>query len=121
GRYLDYKIERGSLDAMYAYARNCLLAYASWMAAHEYPYLDRPEELEYPTETWAAQEMWKSDVFGFAARHAEGEERDWFLERSGFFFKQSVDTLSRLATGTLTRPVVLLLGRGFLYPYLLHH
>jgi len=121
GRYLDFKIERGSLDTMYAYARSSLLAYARWMASHEYPYLDRPEELEYPTETWAAQEMWKSDVFGFAARHAEGAERAVFLERSEFFFDRSVDTLSRLATRTLTRPVVLLLGRGFLHSYLQHH
>ncbi|MEP7304803.1 MAG: hypothetical protein ABJA98_04725 [Acidobacteriota bacterium] len=121
GRYLDFKIECGSLDAMYAYARSSLLAYARWMAIHEYPYLDRPEELEYPTETWAAQELWKSDVFGFAARHADEAERAVFLERSGFFFDRSVDTLSRLATRTLTRPVALLLGRGFLYPYLQHH
>jgi len=121
GRYLDFKIERGNLDAMYAYARSSLVAYARWMAIHEYPYLDRPEELEYPTETWAAQEMWKSDVFGFAARHTADAERAVFLERSGFFLDRSVDTLSRLATRTLTRPVVLLLGRGFLYPYLQHH
>jgi hypothetical protein len=121
GRYLDVKIERGDLDSMYAYARNSLLAYSRWMAVHEYPYLDRPEELEHPTETWAAQEMWKSDALGFAARHAHGDERARFLERSGFFFHQSVDTLSRMATRTLTRPVVLLMGRGFLYPYLQRH
>jgi hypothetical protein len=121
GRYLDFKIERGTLDIMYAYARSSLLAYARWMAAHEYPYLDRPDQLEYPTETWVAQEMWKSDVFGFAARHADGDERARFLERSRFFFNQSVDTLSPMPTRTFTRPVVLLLGRGFLHPYLERH
>jgi hypothetical protein len=121
GRYLDFTIERGNLDAMYAYARSSLLAYARWMESHEYPYLDRPEELEYPTETWAAQELWKSDVFGFAARHATGEERVRFLERSEFFFNQSVATLSQSATRTLTRPLVLLMGRGFLHPYLRRH
>jgi hypothetical protein len=121
GRYLDFKIERGSLDVMYAYARRSLLSYARWMAAHEYPYLDRPGELEYPTETWVAQEIWKSDVFGFAARHSDGAEHERFLERSAFFYRQSVDTLSRMPTRTLTRPVVLLLGRGFLSPYLQRH
>jgi hypothetical protein len=121
GRYLDFKSESGSLDGMYTYARSSLLAYARWMAAHEYPYLERPEELEYPTETWVAQEMWKSDVFGFASRHADGDERARFIERSSFFFRQSVDTLSRMATRTLTRPVVLLMGRGFLHPFLQAH
>ena len=57
GRYLDYKAERGELDQMYAYARACLLHYANWMVDSEYPYLEKPEILEYPTETWAAQDM----------------------------------------------------------------
>ena len=48
GRYLDYKAERGELDRMYAYARASLLHYARWMADHEYPYLEKPEILEYP-------------------------------------------------------------------------
>ena len=56
---------------MYAYARASLLHYARWMAEHEYPYLDKPEILEYPTETWAAQDMRKSEIFKYAARIAE--------------------------------------------------
>ena len=56
-RYLDDKAEGGELDAAYAYARAALLHYARWMAEHEYPYLDTPAGLEYPTETWAAQDM----------------------------------------------------------------
>ncbi len=63
GRYLEYKSELGELDVMYSYGRACLLRYAEWMAEHETPYLDRREELEFPTETWAAQDMRKSDVF----------------------------------------------------------
>ena len=38
----------------YAYGRASLLHYARWMADNEYPYLDKPEILEYPNETWAA-------------------------------------------------------------------
>ena len=57
------------------------------MAVRERPYLDHAEQLEFPTETWAAQDMWKSDVFKFAAKHASGEERGRFLERAEFFFQ----------------------------------
>jgi hypothetical protein len=118
GKYLDHKAELNELDARYAYARASLLHYARWMADHEYPYLDKPEILEYPNETWAAQDMRKSQVFKFAARHAENEpERAKFLERSQFFFDYSTRTLSSMKTRTLTRPVVLLLTNGFMHAW----
>ena len=118
GRYLDFKAERGQLDRMYAYARSSLLNYARWMAEHEYPYLDKPEILEYPTETWAAQDMRKSEVFEAAARVADtSEERERFLERSRFFFESSTTTLARMPTRSLARPVVLLLSNGLARAY----
>lgn len=117
GRYLDYKAELGQRDVLYAYARSSLLHYARWMAGHEYPYLEKPEILEYPTETWAAQDMRKSEIFKYAARHAIGEERTRFLERSDFFFSHSTTALSGMTTRTLARPVVLLLSYGFMQAY----
>jgi hypothetical protein len=115
GKYLDYKAELGAIDATYAYARASLLHYAAWMVDHEYPYLDRPEILEYPTETWAAQDMRKSDVFAFAAKHSEGATRARFLERSDFFFHSSVSSLTSKPTRTLTRPVALMLANGLMH------
>jgi YetA-like protein len=117
GRYLDYKAELGELDVMYAYARASLLRYALWMAEHEYPYLDKPNLLEYPTETWAAQDMRKSEVFKYAARHSGGEARARFLERSDFFFRYATSALSAMRTRTLARPVVLLLSFGFMHAW----
>jgi hypothetical protein len=121
GRYLDYKAERGELDQRYAYARASLLHYARWMAEHEYPYLDKPEILEYPTETWPAQDMRKSEIFKYAAKHAVGVERARFLERSEFFFRYSTTTLAGMKTRTLARPVVLLLSYGFMHAYFQQH
>jgi YetA-like protein len=121
GRYLDDKEEAGATDRMYYYARESLLQYARWMAEREYPYLDKPEILEYPTETWAAQDMRKSDVFKFAAKHAGGQERQAFLERSDFFFRASTTTLAAMPTRTLARPVVLLLGNGYMHAYYQNH
>jgi hypothetical protein len=115
GRYLEHKNERGEIDDAYAYARASLLHYARWMAVHEYPYLEKPEILEYPTETWAAQDIRKSDVFSYAAQHARDGERERFLERAAFFFDASVSTLERLETRTLARPVVLLLSNGLMH------
>ncbi|HTU91489.1 MAG TPA: hypothetical protein VMF69_15510 [Gemmataceae bacterium] len=121
GRYLDYKVELGQLDYLYAYARASLLHYARWMAETEYPYLEKPEKLEYPTETWAAQDMRKSEVFKYAAKHAPSEERERLLERAEFFFRYSTNTLTGMKTRTLSRPVVLLLSYGFSQAYFQQH
>jgi hypothetical protein len=114
GRYLDQKIECGALDSMYAYGRAVLLQFARWMAKHEYPYLSKPERLEFPTETWAAQDLRKSDVFDYAARHATAAERRQFEERAEYFFHESIATLRGLPMRTLARPVVLLLSHGYM-------
>jgi hypothetical protein len=121
GKYLDYKVELGQLDSMYAYAREGLLHYARWMRQHEYPYLDKPAILQYPTETWSAQDIRKSDVFNYAAKHAMADERAAFMERAGFFFHNSVKTLQSMATRTFARPVVVLLTSGILHAYFQKH
>jgi hypothetical protein len=114
GRYLAAKTERGDEDAMWHYARSSLLHYARWMVAHEYPYLQKPEILDYPTETWAAQDMRKCEVFDLAAKYAEETtERARFIERARYFFEQSVGTLLTWSTRTFTRPVVLMLSYGY--------
>ncbi len=121
GKYLDEKMEHNQLDDMYAYGEAALLHYARWMAAHERPFLDHPEQLEFPTETWAAQDIRKSDVFFYAAQHAEGAERERFLERGEFFFQYAVTTLGSMPTRTFARPVVLLLSNGMLHGWMSAH
>jgi hypothetical protein len=113
GRYLQFKRELGEFDFMYAYARASLVKYASWMLQHERPYLDKPEILEYPNETWIAQDMRKSEAFKYAAMHAGGVLRRRFLERSRFFFEYVVETLLASGHHTRTRPLVLMLTNGY--------
>lgn len=114
GRYLAIKSELGEEDAAWHYARASLLHYARWMAVHEYPYLDKPDILEHPTETWAAQDMRKCEALDLAARYAiDGDERSRFVERAQYFFDTSTGTLSRFPTRTWTRPVVLMLSYGY--------
>jgi hypothetical protein len=112
GWYLHDKAASGRVDAMYAYARASLLHYARWVARHERPYLDKPDGLEFPTETWAAQDLRKAEVLIWAAQHAAADERAWFLERSKFFFDYAVNALSASPTHHFTRPLVLLLSNG---------
>jgi hypothetical protein len=117
GKYLEYRAERGLVDAKFDYARAVLLKYALWMCAHERPYLDTPERLEHPTETWAAQDLRKAAVFEFAARHTRDEgARSCFLARADGFVDYAVAMLQQAPTGRLTRPLVLLLAYGFQRP-----
>jgi hypothetical protein len=81
-RYLDLKAEAGELDFAYAYARASLVHYAGWMLAHEEPYFAHPEKLEYPTETWGAQEFRKANVLRLAASHAAEPLRTQLVRRA---------------------------------------
>ena len=117
GKYLGVKAERGEYDGTYAFGRDALLHYARWMVEHEYPYLDKPEKLEFPTETWAAQDIRKSDVLYYAWLHAPNDERHLFDERAAFFHSNSVKTLSGSPTRTLARPVIILLSSGFMHSW----
>ena len=112
GAYLQMKSERQAFDEMFAYARASLLHYARWMVTHERPYLSVPEILEHKTETWAAQDMRKAEVFLWAAMHTDTDERATFLERADFFRRYSIETLNAMPGRHFTRPLVLMLSNG---------
>jgi hypothetical protein len=117
GKYLEHRADRGLIDGRYAYARAVLIKWAMWMCANERPSLDTPERLEFPTETWAAQDIRKAAVFEFAARHTQDDgARACFLARADGFVDYAVSTLTQMPTGRLTRPLVLLLAYGFQRP-----
>ena len=118
GRYLDKKIEIGEIDLMYTYGRNSLLRYTAWMMENEYPYLEKSDILEFPTETWPAQDMRKSCVFCYAAKHSEGSQKQAYIEKADFFFKTSLQEMRTFKTRNLTRPIALLLQNGWVQAFL---
>jgi hypothetical protein len=67
GRYLIAKRDAELFDPMYSYARDVMKTYGRWMALHERRTLEHPEELQYPTEAWAAQDFRKANVLRIAA------------------------------------------------------
>jgi hypothetical protein len=111
-RYLNLKAEAGEIDAMYAYAQRCLLAVAAWMVDNEIPYFDYPEKLEYPTETWAAQELRKANVLRLAAQHADEPLRRRLIERGGALAERAWSDLLRFESRDVTRSVALLMTEG---------
>ncbi|GAB4137020.1 MAG: hypothetical protein Kow0040_23370 [Thermogutta sp.] len=81
-RYLQLKDAWNLHDDAYAYVARSLLHYARWMLEHERPFLDRRDELEYPTEVWAAQSLRQANVLWAASRLAEKDLRGRLRERA---------------------------------------
>ena len=117
GKFLDFKYSIKEFDEVYYYSLASLKHYAQWMLDNEYPYLDKPEKLEYPNETWPAQDLRKSCIFYFAAKYSEGELRDVLLTKGKFYYEYAIDKMSEFNTKTLARPLVLLLQNGYMHHY----
>ncbi|MCC9601461.1 hypothetical protein LOC67_12970 [Stieleria sp. JC731] len=121
-RFVDYKLTLGETDDDFRYGVASLRHYARWMAAHERPTLDEPEKLQYPTETWAAQDMRKWQVLEHAARYeSDSTYREKMWEKAEYFYNYCVDYLNESPTKTLCRPVVLMLNFGWQRPWYLQH
>lgn len=79
-RFLFLKNSFGQQDADFAYARACLLNFARWMRDNERFYLDRPEILEFPNDTWCAQDLRKATIYAAAASlEPDAESRRAYL------------------------------------------
>lgn len=111
-RYLALKAERGELDAGYAHGRASLLHYAGWMLEHEEPYFAHPEKLDYPTETWAAQEYRKANVLRLAAAHADEALRPRLLRRADELAERGWDDLHRCRPSVTARARAILFVEG---------
>ena len=114
-RYLDVKRERGQNDESHAYAIATLNHFADWMSENERPTLDHAERLQYPTETWVAQDMRKWHVLQYAAwLSGEHPRRAKLLqEKADFFYDYVCTTLTQMPTRTLCRPVILMMQFGW--------
>ena len=75
-RYILLKEQLSQNDASYAQAVCTLKHYALWMARHEYAYLDQPEKLEFPNQTWSGQDLRKLCVLAFAANYLTAEQQE---------------------------------------------
>jgi hypothetical protein len=88
------------------------------MAQYEQPYLRFPEKLDYPNETWAAQDFRKSAVLVQCLKNSENEAQNkLFREKAGFFQKEAFKYLKSYPTADLTRPVILVLQNAFVSEY----
>ncbi len=113
GRYLLIKQSRGELDVCYFYARDSLVLYAAWMLENEYPYLEKPEILEYPNDTWVAQDLRKSVILYYAANFQEGSVKQDLLAKADRFKWYVLNRLAESNTAYYARIQALILQNGW--------
>ncbi|EWH11136.1 hypothetical protein DS2_04745 [Catenovulum agarivorans DS-2] len=121
-RYLQIKEQAQELDTSFYYVRDALLHYVLWMEQNEYPYLEKPEILEYPNQTWTAQDMRKANIFALAAYYApESDMANKFWHKALYFYQYVADTLSQDDNQEYTRILVLLMqNHGVIEYFSLH-
>jgi len=93
-KYLSLKEELGQLDKAYAYARQSFMYYAQWMLENESPYLSRTDILEFPNDTWVAQELRKVGVWVSASKYSE-HNAEAFKDKANELLNYIVTTLEK--------------------------
>lgn len=111
-RFISLKEQRCECDSSYQYAVDSLTHYASWMAVNEYAYLDKPDILEFPNQTWTGQDLRKLCVLHFASNYLTEAQRTLAEQKA----EQLADTIyQRLSTSTetsTTRVLCLMMQNG---------
>lgn len=59
-RYVTIKLATRQCDDEFRYAHACLRLYLDWIYTNEKPFLDAPAKLEFPNDTWVAQDVRKA-------------------------------------------------------------
>jgi hypothetical protein len=115
-RYLRIKEEIDQKDTMYCYTQDAFIAYANWMLINEYFYLDKPEILEFPNQTWIAQEIRKVNIFAAAGYYAKTKKNDFYI-KADEFFSYCINELERDESISFTRILSLLMQNFGVYDY----
>lgn len=111
-RYLRIKAEAEEFDTMYSYARAALLNYATWMLQNERGYLEHRDQLEFPTETWAAQDFRKANVLRLASGYADEPSRSQMFKRGNELAQQAWSELTQFDSQHSARAVAILMTEG---------
>jgi hypothetical protein len=94
-RFIFVKEQLAQNDKDYSYAVQSLCHYATWMAENEYVYLEKPDILEFPNDTWTGQDLRKLCILSFARAYlpSNGRIDDKLVELTkGIYQRLSLST-----------------------------
>lgn len=116
-RYVRETLGAPSREPMGRYVLSCLFRYTDWMVEHESPYLDRPDELEFFTATWPAQELRKATVLVGVSEFAPVDQRDRFVDKAHEILSWAWSGLLTFDRRYDTRPMALVLQQAHIEEY----
>ncbi len=105
-----YEHTVGSADAATAsYVRASLIRYGRWMQENEKLYLEDSSQLEFPTETWPAQDMRKGTTMMLLSAYLEPAERKAMYSTGINLYDKAKKQLFNFQTRCCTRPAAIAL------------
>lgn len=107
-RYLCLKQELGQRDEHYTYARDSLIHYTRWMIDNEKPFLENPDILEFPNDTWTAQDIRKAMIV-FQAREFDRPLAKAYTAKGDEWLEHVVARLQQSQEAHYTRILVILM------------
>ncbi len=120
-KYLLVKQKSKLYDDEFYYARDCLMNYARWMLENEYPYLEKPEILDYPNHTWTAQDFRKSYVlFAASSYEQDATRKQAMISRAREFHDYTVKVLSSSNESQCSRHLAIMMQNEGPFTYYGH-
>lgn len=107
-RYLAVKNRLGQFDAAFFYARASFLHYTQWMRQHEQPFLTDPQQLEFPNDTWVAQDVRKA-LLMFQAADLNPSEAEAYRRKGEQWLREVTEQLAKSQTRHFARILIILM------------
>ena len=107
-RYLWLKLDNDAIDESYQYTLASLRHYWRWMVKNERPFMDASENLEFPNDTWVAQDFRKAVLMKQAALF-DTEHREIYEEKASEWSHYVTQKLQASEERFFTRILIILL------------
>jgi len=108
-KYLLYTSQLTENTPFFNQIKRAFLHYARYMVDNEHVYLETPDKLEFPNDTWTAQDLRKIQVLGCAALLVSKEDSAFFLNKAKNFQDYVSDKLTSSKENQYTRILVLMM------------
>ncbi|EAZ98660.1 hypothetical protein [Marinobacter sp. ELB17] len=107
-RFLHLKRREGQLDQEYKSTRDAFIHYTRWMKDHEHPFLETPEQLEFPNDTWTAQDIRKAMLL-FQAAEFDPLNNELYLSLAREILQYVVSRLASSNEAHFSRIMIILM------------
>ncbi|NWO07466.1 MAG: hypothetical protein HLX50_17780 [Alteromonadaceae bacterium] len=107
-RYLYLKRQVNGYDEQYEYTKASVLRYTHWMLNNERPFMEDQGQLEFPNDTWVAQDVRKAMLM-FQASELDDENADHYRKLGKKWLEEHTGTLKHSKESHFSRILIILM------------